>query len=861
MIASERDGLVVLGADGRIVEVNDVFCGIVGRERVELIGMSAPFPFAAGGEEVFALVADGPVERTLIAEGRPLRVWVSVTELVVVDGSRARAAVIKSSSQASEPSRLAAALREIAVADGAPDAAAVAELVAARLAAAALANTQAQEQLRFRARLEEALQEVAVASASGQLGERALATLAAERVAGLLHAPSAAVVRFDGDRAITLGSADPLPLPVVSSLAGRSAAAQVARTAKPVVVEDYRELGESVVELAQEQVARGAITVPVFVGGQLWGALGAISPDTGFGDDQVQWLERFAALISAALANAQAQARLAREASVERALREVAAARVDQERDADALFELVARRVAELAGAAAGMVVRVLGETAVIVGRHGLSGLPDTAPLAQTTVGARAIATARPARVDDYGLEGNRDAIALAAASGYRSTVAVPVQVRDRPWGYISVANARPRSFAPETEELLERFATLVASALAEAQALASLHQQAITDGLTGLLNHRAFQERLHEENRRARRSCQPLALAIFDLDNFKEINDTHGHQAGDAVLQAVARAFAEHKRTGDIAARVGGDEFAIIAPDTNAEEARRLAERLRHAATSRLELPVTLSAGVTDLSSAANVRDLFHLADSALYWAKHNGRDQTISYTPGAAHAPTDHQRQRLRQRAQTRAGLLALVRGIDAKEPGGQDHGGRVAEIAGALALRLGWSLERCAELREAALLHDIGKIAIPDAILNKPGRLTADEYEQIKTHAQLGAEIASGALNDTQTSWLRSHHETPDGRGYPDALPAASIPDGAQVIAIADAFDAITTGRPYQAAIPAADALREMRAHAGTQFDATLLHLLETYIHDTGQADTTSDPEAAPTRTAKAGPSECP
>ncbi len=854
MIASERDGLVVLGGDGRIVEVNDVFCRIVGYERVELIGMSAPFGFAAGGEELFAIAAGGSAERTLTVEGRSLQVSVSVSDLVVLDGGRARAAVIRDISRASEPSRLEAALREIAVvsADGALDAAGVAELVAVRLAAAALANTQAREQLRFRARLEGALQEVGVASASGQLSERALATLAAERVAGLLDAPAAALVRFDEDRAVTLGSAGPLALPDVISLAGRSAAAEVARTGKPVIVEDYRELGEPAVEFAQEHGARGAITVPVFLGGQLWGAIGAISPDGGFGDDGVEWLERFAALISAALANAQAQARLAREARIERALREVASAPVDGKRDAAALFELVASRLAQLAGAAAGMVVRVEGESAVIVGRHGRSGLPDTVPLTHTTVGAHAFSTARPARVEDYALEGNPDAVADAAASGYRSTVAVPVSVRGRPWGYIAVANVQPRSFAPETEELLERFATLVASAIAEAQALATLHQQAITDGLTGLLNHRAFQERLHEESRRARRSGQPLALAIFDLDNFKEVNDLNGHQAGDVVLRSVARALAEHKRSGDIAARVGGDEFAIIAPDTDAREARRLAERLRQAAALRLKLPVTLSAGVTDLSGAANMRDLFHLADSALYWAKHNGRDQTISYTPGAAPDLTDHQRQRQRQRTQARAGLLALVRVADAKEPGGQDHAGRVAEIAGALALRLGWSLERCAELREAALLHDIGKLAIPDAILNKPGRLTADEYEQIKTHAQLGAEIASGALNDTQTSWLRSHHETPDGTGYPDALQAPCIPDGAQLIAIADAFDAITTGRPYQAATPTADALREMRARAGTQFDATLLDLLETYIHNTDQTDTSDDPQAARTQT---------
>ena len=147
----------------------------------------------------------------------------------------------------------------------------------------------------------------------------------------------------------------------------------------------------------------------------------------------------------------------------------------------------------------------------------------------------------------------------------------------------------RVGGFPPATEGLLERVADVVSVALANAHALATLRLEASNDGLTGLLNHRAFQQRLHEEYDRARRHGRPAALCMFDLDGFKAVNDTHGHAAGDRVLETVAAAFTAHRRAGDIHARVGGDEFAVIAPDTDAEGALVLAERLRAAATAAL--------------------------------------------------------------------------------------------------------------------------------------------------------------------------------------------------------------------------------------------------------------------------------
>ena len=167
------------------------------------------------------------------------------------------------------------------------------------------------------------------------------------------------------------------------------------------------------------------------------------------------------------------------------------------------------------------------------------------------------------------------------AAHGYRTAVVVPVRLRKRSWGYIAAAKERPYSFTPDAESLLERFAALVSLALSQATTLAELQRQATTDDLTGLLDHRAFQERLQEEFARATRRGRPLSLVMFDLDGFKLINDLHGHEAGNRVLRVVGQSLQEHGRRGDVAARIGGDEFAVIAPEADAAEALHLASRL----------------------------------------------------------------------------------------------------------------------------------------------------------------------------------------------------------------------------------------------------------------------------------------
>lgn len=195
------------------------------------------------------------------------------------------------------------------------------------------------------------------------------------------------------------------------------------------------------------------------------------------------------------------------------------------------------------------------------------------------------------------------------------------------------------------------------------------------------------------------------------------------------------------------------------------------------------------------------------------------------------AEHARLD--RESRRHHDQAVAGLRALARAIDAKDPMTRQHSDRVAQLAAAIADRLDWDAERLRLLHEAALLHDVGKIGIPDSILLKPGRLDAEEYRRIKEHAPLGAMIVDDVLSPEQVGWIRWHHERPDGHGYPDGLTDPDIPDGAAIIALADTWDVMTISRPYSPPMPAADALDECRSLAGRQFRAGLIPVLTEHL----------------------------
>jgi diguanylate cyclase (GGDEF)-like protein/PAS domain S-box-containing protein len=400
-------------------------------------------------------------------------------------------------------------------------------------------------------------------------------------------------------------------------------------------------------------------------------------------------------------------------------------------------------------------------------------------------------------------------------------TVAAAISVAGRPWGRVDVVFTGRRSPA-DAETRLGRFADLVAMAIANADAWNALARQASCDALTGLANHRTFHERLRAEVARARRYGRALTLALFDLDHFKQVNDTHGHQVGDQVLIDIAGRLHRHAREGELVARLGGEEFAWLMPETDQHGAFQAVERFRslvEAAAVEVAGRITVSAGLCALEPGLDGDDLVRFADRALYWAKDSGRNCAFVFTP-EAHALLSANGQRL-ERAHAMSSVRALARAIDSKDPSTRRHSERVADMAQRLAIELGWSPSRAAQLHTCGLLHDVGKIGIPDEILLRPGPLSDEEYRLVKRHPVTSAQIAAEVLDHEQVAWIRGHHERWDGRGYPDGLAGAAIPDGAAVLALADAWDAMTQTRTYKPPLATAEALEELAAESGRQF----------------------------------------
>ncbi|HEX2016832.1 MAG TPA: diguanylate cyclase [Solirubrobacteraceae bacterium] len=352
-------------------------------------------------------------------------------------------------------------------------------------------------------------------------------------------------------------------------------------------------------------------------------------------------------------------------------------------------------------------------------------------------------------------------------------------------------------------------------------------------DPLTSLNNHRVFHERLAAEVSRARRHGEQLSLALIDVDHFKQINDNHGHQVGDHVLASVAELLRDVARSEDILARIGGDEFALLLPHTGETEAFAAVDRLRCAVS---EAPlvdgaqVTLSAGLCDLASAHDADSLFRFADGALYWSKEHGRDVAWIYDASVIRQLSAQERAEHLQQSQALIGIRALARAIDAKDPNTRQHSDRVAALAARLAGVLGWGFDRVALLSEAAMIHDVGKLGVPDAVLLKPGPLSGEEYGLLKLHPALSAQIVEDVLRPEQVAWIRAHHERPDGLGYPAGLTEAEIPLGAALLTLADVFDVMTVSRSYSARKTHAEALRECRRLVGRQFTGEAVQALE-------------------------------
>jgi diguanylate cyclase (GGDEF)-like protein/putative nucleotidyltransferase with HDIG domain len=352
------------------------------------------------------------------------------------------------------------------------------------------------------------------------------------------------------------------------------------------------------------------------------------------------------------------------------------------------------------------------------------------------------------------------------------------------------------------------------------------LSDAARTDPLTGLLNRRGLQVIFDMELERSRRSGRSCALLVCDLDHFKRVNDLLGHPAGDERLERFARLLDAGKRRIDAAARMGGEEFALLLPETDEHGAYVIAERLRHKVRDAFatdQVALTVSFGVAAYPNhGGSAEQLLQAADQALYVAKQLGRDRTALYRPEVtAQMLGVIERDELRADGYLSA-MLVLAESVDLRDAGTAMHSETVGRYAELIAAELELAEEHIERVKLAGVLHDIGKVGVPDTVLRKAGPLDEHEWEEIRKHTELGARLLSGAGLDDIAWWVGAHHERPDGLGYPRGLKRSEIPPEARIIAVADAYEAMVSDRCYRRGIGPLRARAELEKGAGTQFD---------------------------------------
>jgi len=406
-----------------------------------------------------------------------------------------------------------------------------------------------------------------------------------------------------------------------------------------------------------------------------------------------------------------------------------------------------------------------------------------------------------------------------------------PIKSRGRLIGILALGKKQSNTFySHEDTELVMSMTSQAGVVILNAQLYTQATIRANTDELTGLYNHRHFHERLEQEIARSSRFGTIFSLIMLDIDLFKVYNDTYGHLAGDQVLRIIGDYIRSSIRSLDMAFRYGGEEFTVILPGAQLNDAYKVAERIRKtigSKTSSSAMPVTVSLGVANWPSDSVTHDeIIACADATLYRAKQTGGNRTCLYSD-IVKLETPLVGLELEARRGALNIIYALAATVDAKDHYTYGHSKKVSEYAVAIAKELGLSQERIATIRAAGLLHDIGKIGIPDSILKKEVTLTEEEWEQVKAHPQDGVEILRHVINLVNClPAILHHHEHYDGKGYPFGLKGEDIPLEARILAIGDAYDAITSLRPYHERLSPQQALNELRHYAGTQFDPELV-----------------------------------
>jgi len=371
-------------------------------------------------------------------------------------------------------------------------------------------------------------------------------------------------------------------------------------------------------------------------------------------------------------------------------------------------------------------------------------------------------------------------------------------------------------------------------------------------DPKTGTFNFRYFEHNFYKEFEFAKNNSNPLSLMIIDIDYFKSVNDAYGFVSGDKVLRQLADLIKTEIRSTDTIIRYGGEEFAIVMPDTNFPRAHNIAENIINKVSGetfgdyKAKIKITVSIGLCSYpkEDVSTSKDIITKAEQALSLSKEKGGNNVYVFPykiirdeNGKKHEIIElsvenkkEQKLTFKDKKSLMEFVNALANTVKAKDYYTQEHSELMSKVAVELARRLGMPDAEIETIKLGAMLHDLGKIGINESILLKPGKLTNEEYELVKQHPQIGAEIVRTvhALKDTLPLILY-HHERFDGSGYLKGLKAEEIPIGARIIGIADVYQALRSDRPYRKSYSKEEALEIIKEGSGKQFDPKLVDAL--------------------------------
>jgi diguanylate cyclase (GGDEF)-like protein len=523
--------------------------------------------------------------------------------------------------------------------------------------------------------------------------------------------------------------------------------------------------------------------------------------------------------------------------------------------DLDRAVQILADGARLLTRSGVGLAV-LLNPSSGLVERVATSNLILHESLAHASLAGRgilgeALASSAPVEFRAVDQRSDRDTMPTHAPAIIDALV-LPIMDQQLPAGVVLVGNPDSGSYRSDQMEVLLNLSLHASSVVKNLRSVEEARRQAVTDGLTGLYNHRECHKRLAEEVERAQRYGRVLSVLMVDVDHFKGFNDSYGHQVGDLVLTQVAHRTTQQLRQVDIAARYGGEEFLVILPETPGEAALVVAERIcQSVASEAVEIPsgdqvrLTVSIGLASFpDDAADRQGLIASADHALYVAKEVGRNRVCRYSR-AAETTLGAEAEATWFADPSLQTMNDLAAAVDARSAFTRGHSSQVTRHAVQFAEHLVLPHDQKDSLRIAGLLHNLGVASVPDRILNKPGPLTAEERKIIQAHPGLADLLAREAPRFKGVAQaILYHHERWDGHGYPRGLKSEEIPRLARILGLVEAYHAMLSARPYRRCLSQDEAIRELQAGAGTQFDP---FLVEQFI-DTLRAEP-SQPVRAP------------